>query len=527
MEARIIGFYFGKGIPSNFNLDVFDSGVVSYELRLLDAKLIVWGFGEIETLLFDNQFVLCPLGSTSLLKRNVLVKYGIDYIHVENDWLGSIPVYYNLVQSSVSTLSLLCSQDERDLSTEGVGYFLKNGYSSFEMTIFENVKFLRYFSRLRIDCEGLKVIYLDDPILTNAFLGGSTSEIDALSIIANEVNHLVGDSSKSVVIPTSGGFDSRILNHAVRDKDRIKSFTYGIGKDQSKSFEAVYAKRISEVIGVEWNQIFLENFLEYSDDWFHLYGFSVHLHGMYQIEFYKKVVNFLRVDDDMFLLSGIVGDAWAGSVRNISISKKDDVSKLFYTHGMSVNSRYLKNFDTSSQDSFWKDHSKYLANERYAVVMLVRTKMILLSYLMEVPTYFGFKCVSPFLDYEVVQSMLSIPVERRRDRIWQKDFFKRLHLNIEDWGIKTRKDNSLNFIQAYSNEFEKLDTSRINHCIENGRVEWINKQLSGNQLFERVLVSLGSNIPMIQKILVKLGYRSNLVTAYYEYCVLRNFNRLI
>ena len=76
------------------------------------------------------------------------------------------------------------------------------------------------------------------------------------------------------MVPTSGGYDSRLLNYLVRDKGRIRSFTYGVSQNQASSTEVVYAKKISEVLGTRWSQVKLSNYHQAIDDWFDMYGFS-------------------------------------------------------------------------------------------------------------------------------------------------------------------------------------------------------------------------------------------------------------
>jgi hypothetical protein len=52
---------------------------------------------------------------------------------------------------------------------------------------------------------------------------------------------------------------------------------------------------------------------QYRDDWDTLFGVSTHAHGMYQLEFYHRIAELQP--PPLPLLSGIIGDAWAGAVE--------------------------------------------------------------------------------------------------------------------------------------------------------------------------------------------------------------------
>ena len=50
---------------------------------------------------------------------------------------------------------------------------------------------------------------------------------------------------------------------------------------------------------------------------------------------------------------------------------------------------------------------------------------MLISYLIKIPSEIGFKVYSPFLDFNLVKSMLTIETSRWLNRKWQSDFFEK------------------------------------------------------------------------------------------------------
>lgn len=60
---------------------------------------------------------------------------------------------------------------------------------------------------------------------------------------------------------------------------------------------------------------------------------------MYHIEFYNKTRSLLEKEFEnasFTLLSGIFGDVWAGSIKYEDVNTYAELSKLGYTHGLSL-----------------------------------------------------------------------------------------------------------------------------------------------------------------------------------------------
>lgn len=207
----------------------------------------------------------------------------------ETDWLASKPVFYNEKTGKAShNINEVIDYSNLEFDPEGFNNFLDFGYSILEQTPLKHVKFLRHSSRLLQGNSGtLSVEYLDDPV--EKWLDRSYGEADALDLLEAKVRNWEHSCTGDIIIPTSGGYDSRLLNVLIEDKTRIRSFSYGISKIQSHSSEVVYAKQFSEILGTRWEQIPIGDFHLYFDEWDRLFGASTHAHGMYHIEFYRKI----------------------------------------------------------------------------------------------------------------------------------------------------------------------------------------------------------------------------------------------
>ncbi|GAB6182733.1 asparagine synthase-related protein [Thermodesulfovibrio hydrogeniphilus] len=461
--TKIVGFLITKQKVS-VDIDFFKKGLNLVEFRHADYFVYLWGIGDIINYKISDKYSLSYPLHDSLFDRNVLITLVKDKIIIENDWLGSIPIFYNPKYSIVSTLPNFCIK-EKKFHNEGLVNFCQFGYSVFEQTIFEEVKFLRFYSKLIITKEGITVEYKEDPILQEGIFDKKTTPTEVIEKVRYYINNIEQKINGEIIIPTSGGFDSRMLNYLISDKSRIRSFTYGISADQSKSYEVVYAKKISEILNTKWEQIELSEFHRYIKEWFSIYGISTHLHGMYHIEFYSKILQ-KHYFQNPTLLSGIVGDAWAGSIRHKPIKCAEDLVNLGYTHGIQLDLRHLEiSYFPTLKMSFYEKYKKALEDDRLKTVFTIRLKIILISYLTQIPEYFGIPVWTPFLNFEIVKSTLSLPEEQRKNRKWERDFFKSVGLGLEDMGLKCVKSNKLDYEIAKKTSFESLDVERMQRYI--------------------------------------------------------------
>ena len=432
--------------------------------------------------------------------------------------MGSIPVFYNSKDRIVSTLSNLCLKD-KTIDNEGLSSFCEFGYSVFEQTMFRDVKFMRYFSKLTVS-DNVVIEYKDDPVLGDSFIDGISTEDEAVDLMQTYISEIEDKIDGDIVLPTSGGYDSRILNYFIKDKQRIKSFTYGISKNQSKSIEVVHAKQISEKYNTKWEAIELKSFHKYMDDWFKIFGFSTHLHGMYHIEFFKKIYKKFNFTKSSFL-SGIFGDVWSGSIEYKGINTSNDMINLGYTHGLNLKLKYLKvgNINKIKEKYFLKNKN-YLQNNKIKAVFTIRMKLLLISYLTQIPEYFGMPVWTPFLDFKNVKATLNISDERRRNRVWQKDFFSKINLNFEDMNLKSNKSNKLDYEIGKNANFEMIDIDLMKEYIDKNRLVEINNILSNMSIFEKIKNQL-LFIPKIGGVLRLFGLKNEFLNALHEYYVVK------
>ena len=153
----------------------------------------------------------------------------------QTDWLASEPVFYD---QSTNTASLhfnevLLKKKKFDLHSEGLYNFFDFGYSVFGQTPVKDIKFLPPSNRLIKDQQGrLHVEKKNDPI--HHWCSYRLCEEDIIELIRERVQKWESSlpADQEIVLPLSGGFDSRLLLWSIRDKSRVRAFTYGISDHQ-------------------------------------------------------------------------------------------------------------------------------------------------------------------------------------------------------------------------------------------------------------------------------------------------------
>ena len=523
-QTKVIGFLITRSNEEPI-VDFFDAGLNMTVVRKNGFNLYFWGIGEIADYKVDDSYTLSFPATSSLLDRNILIHVEEDEIVIENDWLGSIPVFYNSSETIVSTLPLLCLKD-KTLNEAGLSDFFDFGYSVFEHTMFADVRFLRHFSKLVIRDGALSIIYKPDPVQEGSFLDMPAKPETVIDEIGAYINAAASKTHGDIVLPTSSGYDSRSLNVLLKDKSRIRSFTYGISDPQSRSVEVVYAQKISAQLRTCWSQIVLTDYHRYIDKWFDIYGFSTHLHGMYHIDFYTRMLQQHDLRSPT-LLSGIVGDAWAGRVPSYEINSPQDLRLLGYTHALSIDQKNIERTAASeARARFFHDNRCALAERRLHPVFIVRLKLMLISYLTQLPEYFGIPTWTPFLNLRIAQKMLCLEEEKRTHRRWQKAFFERVDLNLEAMDLGGDPINQLDYAIGIKARLDPIDVESVKRYINKSRLLEINQRLkkrsSLNDFKNQLLFRR-----RIGSILRRLGMRNDFLRALQEYYVIETLQKSI
>lgn len=441
----------------------------------------------------------------------------------ETDWLGYPPVFYNTSMGAVGH-SLPEVLDPGSIEIDPVGFndFLRFGFSVFGRTPVRDIRFLRHSSRLTVGAGGeLKVEERPDPV--DEWIGKSSEEDEVLGRIQRRVSEWENRCEGRIILPLSGGFDSRLLASMINDGERVRAYSYGLSRPQSLSTEVVYAREVARRLGFEWMNVELGGFHRYLDEWDQLFGAAVHAHGMYHLEFYREVV--AREGTGHPLLSGIIGDAWSGNVRIPAIESPRDVEKLAYTHGVHASVEASRFSGAGSgMEEYFEAQRERLRTPAVRVVEAMRIKMMLLSYLFRVPQHLGFRPWSPFLDIDIAMSMLSLPPERRADRRWQREYFARRGLDIEASPPPARPENTLDLQGLAHHPPPALNVEPLSEVVDAAYAQEVNRVLREARPLR---FSQLKRVPLLRRLVRRWDPDPRTLEAYNSYVTLRPIDRLL
>ena len=439
----------------------------------------------------------------------------------ESDWLASSPYFYNLSSNFTSSRiwEVIPSTDSLFFHPEGLYNFLDFGYSVLGQTPLMNIRFLEHSSRLwKLENGTLEVESIGEPF--DQYEKYCLSESDVIELIRDRVQTWEKSlpADVEIILPLSGGFDSRLLLWCLNDRSRIRAYTYGVSKNQSDSIEVVHARYLAKRFKLRWEQISLGGFHKYLDDWDAEFGLSTHAHGMYHFEFYAKIRK--RLKGEQAFLSGIFGDVWAGSISPPQVSSSLCLEKLGYTHGLRADPTRLRfSVEHRLREKFWTDYRERIVDHRFQVVTTIRFKILLISYLLRVPKLFGFRPWTPYLDIDIAMAMLNLPQHRRANRQWQRDFFRKVGIDLESKRLPSSRANSLDYQALRESPLPPLDAKSLKNLFDPNYINWINRHICITSISK--LRSCLLNIPKIGSALGRIGVSDLTLQAYSAYMCLR------
>lgn len=394
----------------------------------------------------------------------------------ETDWFASKNIFYNIRTNQISdNINDLLDSGHITFHPEGLRNYLDYGYSVYCQTPVEEIRFLPSNSRIWVNADHLlQIETLSDPF--EKFLGNKSTPQDVEEYCHELINQWVDGSEKTVIVPTSGGFDSRFINCMIEKKECIHAYTYGLSMKQDESMEAVYAKKLCEVLKISWKQIELGNFNLLMEDWYKIFGVSTHAHGMYHMEFYDAIRRMEMTS--CRVVSGILGDLWSGNHRFSPINHSRELINLALTHNLNADASICKLKERHDlRDSFFENNKEKLKDENWRIVCACRIKIILLSYLLRIPEVYGFETWSPFLDFGCVSRIINLDWKDKERRKWQVEYFRKKNVLMSNFKLECDFSNCLDLSSCLKHPAGPLDVRLLGTILDETYVEEINRNL--------------------------------------------------
>lgn len=379
-------------------------------------------------------------------------------IEHETNWLGSNLVFYDLTRNLWSAnFHELMKNHFLEYSDEGLRLYLKNGYMSFGQTIFKNINYTLANEKLMRDDQGiLSVVPSEDSVCSNLTRTSSLEEVKDLMDRWFRTFREREDFT-SVILPLSGGLDSRWMASYLHGYENLNSYTYGVSAIQRYSYEVTLARNCAMTHGINWKFIQIGDFHDYMDLNQEIYGPSMHAHSMYHIEFFQKIKALNEHSNGAMVLSGIYGDVWAGSWNfNKAIDSPKDLDLISMNYGLGLVAPQIGQLTTDLEHQYFIKNREYLRNPRFRVIAAARIKAPLIRHLLHTPEMLGYKVDSPFLDSEISMAMLRLPDAIRKNRDWQKQLVESIQQKRRM--LPLNRGNNLDLYGTYRRPLSNIHT---------------------------------------------------------------------
>lgn len=372
-----------------------------------------------------------------------------DNIWAATDRFRNYPLFYTRINEeffiSDSCYTLTDKLPVKRLNPIAVNCFLAAGYTVNNLTLISEVYQVEageYITEGKSFSRKFYYDYVTIPVIKRDF-NMLSEELHALFLIVFE-NHFKALKDRFIVIPLSGGFDSRLIASMCAEfhPDNVICYTYGT----ENNCEVANAKEVAARLGFRWvnivyNSRLIEGYLE--DNVFkHYYPYVSELSSMFFMQEYFAV-KYLKdnqlVPENSVFMPGFSGDMMAGSHLTPSMKTKVSVSRIadliyFQFFGLLNSGKFgkkeiIKEINNKIPlDDFitWQVVENWDIKERQAKFIINSAKVY---------TFFGFEMVIPLWDNYLADFFSEVPFnlklnKKLYDHVLKEFVFKKHNLNL-------------------------------------------------------------------------------------------------
>lgn len=382
----------------------------------------------------------------------------------------SIPLYFSndkgIIKISDSGFSIL----EEDLSESkydayAFDEYLAAGHVTGNRTLLNGVKQLGAGEMACLSNNGIEIFpYFE--FLPSKRIDGSFEVIQQrlIDILDNDYKALINElNGRTVVIPLSGGYDSRSIVTMFKRQGYQNVICYSFGKANNP--DTLVSKRVADALGYKW--LFIETTADLvdgfvnSDDFIKYVDFAANVSSFYIIQDYfavKKMRAEGLVPDDAVFMPGHSGDTLGGSnfleLFSGSENKQEMIDKLIAyrfnlnevsnTFIRTVRERLSEQYDVKSTPAEWFD---YWCMKEWNPKMFANG--------VRVYDYFGYQYFLPLWSKNLLEFFSNIPFELRLQKeLYENTLETKLFEPFKvNFSLNRRFDysNSVSFYQKIKN----------------------------------------------------------------------------
>lgn len=303
---------------------------------LTDNELLNY-FTDIDTIQKFEQLLKEANGQFSVIIRTK------DEIWAATDRLRNYPLFYTRINGgfviSDDCYKLAEELPEKCLNPAAVDCFLATGYVLNNLTLIKNIFQVEAGEYIKAGDSFSRKFYHDiyyAPVVKKDFSTSAYELNNLISVVFR--NHFQALSDKFIVIPLSGGFDSRLVASMCSKyhPENVLCYTYGT----ENNCEVAPAKEVARRLGFKWiniiyNSGLIEGYL--NDDLFkNYYPYVSNLSSMFFMQEYfavKYIKENRLVPENSVFIPGFCGDVLAGCNLFPSMNKsanKEQIAMVIY-----------------------------------------------------------------------------------------------------------------------------------------------------------------------------------------------------
>lgn len=237
----------------------------------------------------------------------------------ESDYAGTVPYYYSrtgplVISSFISVVEAGLGVSESDIDLAALFAFVRFGHNIWDETVWNQIRAGTPSSKLTfsVDAPQHPINLLQKSTISVGDFEDKFVRSKSLSNLRELNSGLIKDSlsgSEQIILPLSSGLDSRLVLAGISDDQNLKRNTLAVTYGPANSIEVKSAKRLAEESGVKWVHLDLPlDFLSerYLSETSLVFGSSLHMHAMYQLEFLEEMKRRRLVDEGAVFTSGFM-----------------------------------------------------------------------------------------------------------------------------------------------------------------------------------------------------------------------------
>lgn len=404
--------------------------------------------------------VICKADEELFVAIDSIRSFPLFYIRTKGQWLISDNAYF-LAETS----------ETRELNNLAVNEFLATGYVTGDETLLEGIRQVQAGEIIHFKEDDLnRKFYFSYRISKAIDEPYEKLRIAGIQVFERAFDRFIGSvQGKTVVVPLSGGYDSRLIATVLKKSGftDVVCFTYG-RKDNP---EAEISQKVAENLGFKWY------FIEYTDelirDFVHsdvfleYYPSGSNLTSMFYLQEYfavKYLKDHSIISENSVFVPGHSGDFLGGSQLNkhenfsLEESLVDIAERIFrvkYSYFQpdkkeveNLVERIMKNLQEKfvrEADYAYSIHEDWDFKEKLAKFNFNSNSIY---------TFFGYEFRIPYWDRELVEFFQHLPVSAKLNKYLYDDILTSEY--FEPYGL-----NFKNELQPRETDFQKQKVREV------------------------------------------------------------------